>query len=366
MSRHKVDVYVDGSLAKDNTAGTGVYLEFNNSKTFKLGVKEDKKTTHIEAVELRAVERILSRLNGGSKDKKISNSKITIYIDSVAVIDFLEKDSEINSLHSSTKASCKTFLKNIRNSKFNNVVQIVKVDREKNKAHELAYNAAVNGIGKKEGDIGNIIELSIVKKPVSNSSTEEVKPNLIEKSLEVIKENSMSKIINYLLEEAKRITFLETQISEKNEVIKSLNKLVEEKSNASKKYYDMFKDASDKILDRNEQIIVLKKENKSLRDEMESIENNYSNSIAKLNKELDLYKRKVSKLEKQRKIRNLREKINRNFDNIQTNRIFEEEEVLSQAAISIDYELESNATSIVVKQKDSKSIFPKVLKKLVK
>lgn len=344
MSRHIVDIYVDGSIAEDNTAGTGVYVEFNQTEKFKLGVKEDKKTTHIEAVELRAVERVLARLNGGSKTRKISNSVITFYIDNQSVINFLENGNKIKSLDAPSKTNCIALLKSIRDTKFNNEIHIKKIDRDENKAHTLAYNAAVKGQNIKEGAIAQIIEKSLKKPAESKAVTPESRLNIIENSQGTVKD-AISTVIGYISDTSSKIEFLEAKVSEQEILINTLNKSLEEKSNSVNKYNDMLKNLSDEVVDKYNQIRIL------------------NNTVNDLNNQLDLYKKKAYRLEKQRKIRNLRERLNRSLEGIPNDKI-PEDEILSQVAITTDIS-DYNDKPIVIEKDKYKGVIPGVIKKLI-
>lgn len=362
MSRHIVDIYVDGSIAENDTAGTGVYLEFNQTDKFKLGAKEDKKTTHIEAVELRAVERVLARLNGGSKTRKISNSVITFYIDNQSVINFLEKGHGIKSLDPSSKTNCIKLLESIRDTKFNNKIHIKKIDHGENKAHTLAYNAAVKGQNIKEGAMPQIIEKSLKKPAESKSVTPESRLNIIENSQGTVKD-AISTVIGYISDTSSKIEFLEAKVSEQEILINTLNKSLEEKSNSVNKYNNMLKNLSDEVVDKYNQIRILNNTVNDLRTSLDNLNKHHLDIINDLNNQLDLYKKKAYRLEKQRKIRNLREKLNRSLEGIQDDKI-PEDEILSQVAITTDISF-YNDKPIVIEKSKSKGVIPGVIKKLI-
>lgn len=353
MEKHKIDVYVDGSLAKDNYAGIGIYIEFNGSKYIELGVRQKKKNTNIEVVELLAVQSALSRLDGSHKTNKVSNSEITIYTDSSHVERFFNNGIEFKSMKSDLKGGCLSILDRLCKEKFNNTIKFIKISSDENKAHDLAYQAAVNGAKKSAGSFTELIELSKKKRVTTEKSKTIVKKVPTKNTEKIENKNSLVEIAELLLQEAKRVSLLESELSVSSKTIESLqdklNKLKTENNDKVKEYKSKIKELSNELNIRDKELSDLKKENESLLNKIDLREENYKNSILAVEAELEMYKKKVARLDKQRKLRLLKERMSRTMSSVKASMFNNEKEVLSQVACSSEI-VESDETKVTLEE----------------
>lgn len=360
MKKHKLDIYVDGSLAKDNTNGIGAYVLFDGVPRFQLGKKLSKKVPHAEVVELFAVEDILRNLNGGSKTRKVSNSEITIYIDSSTVVNYFNKGTSFKNIPKSTKTNCKGYINSLTKDPFNNIVNLEKIERSENKAHDLAYNAAVNGKNVSLGDISDIIEETMTTEDVLSDSPKIVIPN---------KDTTLLDIAKTLIAEQEKLTLMETQVSNLSKDNKELQSQIIQTETSKNIELRAFMEKNKELLSELEKanalITSLSKDNSALKSQLDLANQLNTDTISSMKSELDMYKRKVLKLETQRKSRLMREKVSKSLSHPDIPAYNIRTDLDAEIACSIeDYEPINVNSNISIVPSKPKPILSRLLKKV--
>lgn len=233
MKRHKVDTYIDASIATSGSTAFGVCILFNGTICCEIGVKAQKNVKNSEVAELHALQRGLGKLYG-NPNQTIMNSDITLYIDNSSVLDYFTLDKKVETFPQSTINSCEDMISNILKVNNNNTVSFKKIARANNKAHELAYNAATKGIEKKGKSMGPVkVQSRTLLKDSSKKLADATQSDLT--SIINTNNNLILCVIEILKKEAIRISELEAQLDQAlNQNIKLKKELSEAKNSKNK------------------------------------------------------------------------------------------------------------------------------------